>query len=51
VNPVGAHVYWTPPHSRAQILCEVVDVIADVRALPEEEAPYMVYVPFWEWPP
>jgi putative ABC transport system permease protein len=51
VNPVGAHVYWTPPDSRAQILCEVVGVIADVRALPEEEAPYMVYVPYWEWPP
>ncbi|HEX4770942.1 MAG TPA: ABC transporter permease [Bryobacteraceae bacterium] len=51
VNPVGAHVYWTPPDSKAPVLCEVVGVTADVRALPEEEAPYTVYVPYWEWPP
>jgi predicted permease len=51
VNPVGMHVYWTPPDSKAPLLCEVVGVVADVRALPEQEAPYMVYVPYWEWPP
>jgi predicted permease len=51
VNAVGAHVYWTPPGSNAPVLYEVIGVVADVRAMPEEEAPYMVYVPYWEWPP
>lgn len=51
VNAVGAHVYWTPPGSKAPVLQEVVGVVADVRAMPEEQAPYMIYVPYWEWPP
>jgi predicted permease len=51
VSAVGAHVYWTPAGSKAPVLHEVVGVVADVRARPEEEAPYMVYVPYWEWPP
>jgi hypothetical protein len=51
VNAVGAHVYWTPPGSKAPVLQEVVGVVADVRAMPQEQAPYMVYVPYWEWPP
>jgi predicted permease len=51
VNAVGAHVYWTPPGSKAPVLQEVVGVVADVRAMPEEQAPYMVYVPYWERPP
>jgi hypothetical protein len=51
VNPVGAHVYWTPPDSKAPVLYEVIGVVADVRAMPEEQAPYMMYVPYWVWPP
>jgi ABC-type antimicrobial peptide transport system permease subunit len=48
---VGAHVNWTAPGSKAPVPFEVVGVTADVRAQPEEEAPYMMYVPYWESPP
>jgi len=51
VRPVGAHLYWMPPGSKTPVWCEVIGVTADVRAQPEEEAPYMVYVPYWESPP
>jgi predicted permease len=51
VSAVGSHVYWTPPGSKAPLLYEVIGVVADVRAMPEEEAPYMAYVPYWQWPP
>ena len=51
VSPVGAHVNAKLPGSKAPVSCEVIGVTADVRAQPEEEAPYMLYVPYWEWPP
>ncbi|MBV9156192.1 MAG: ABC transporter permease [Acidobacteriaceae bacterium] len=51
VHAVGAHVYWTPPDAKAPVLYEVIGVVADVRAMPEEQAPYMMYVPYWVWPP
>jgi len=51
VSPLGAHANLRLPGSKAPVVCEVVGVTADVRAQPEEEAPYMLYVPYWEWPP
>jgi predicted permease len=51
VNPVGVHVSWTPPNSKKAVLYQVIGVIADARATPDEEAPFTVYVPYWEWPP
>jgi predicted permease len=51
VNAVGAHVSWTPPNGKAPVLYEVIGVVADVRARPEEQAPYMIYMPYWAWPP
>ena len=48
---MGAHVYWTQPDSKAPVLYEAIGVVADVRAMPEEQAPYMMYVPYWVWPP
>ncbi len=51
VNPIGAHLYWTPPDAKGLISFEVVSVMTNVRASPEEEAPSMVYVPYWVWPP
>jgi predicted permease len=51
LNAVGAHLYWTPPDSKTPVLYEVIGVVADVRAMPEEQAPYMIYVPYWVWPP
>lgn len=51
VSALGAHIYWTSPDSKTSVLYEVIGVVADVRAMPEEQAPHMVYVPYWQWPP
>ena len=51
LNPVGVHVLWTPPSSRTSVVYEVAGVVADARATPDEEAPFTVYVPYWEAPP
>ena len=51
INPVGVHIAWTPPSSRTKVRYEVIGVIADARATPDEEAPFTVYVPYWESPP
>jgi predicted permease len=51
INPVGAHVSWKPPSLEKPVVYEVVGVVADTRATPDEEAPFTVYVPYWEEPP
>jgi len=51
LNPVGAHVRYTPPGSKSPVIYEVAGVVADARAVPDEEPPFMVYVPYWDAPP
>lgn len=50
-DAVGIHIVWTPPSASKAVLYEIVGVVADARATPDEEAPFTVYVPYWEWPP
>ncbi len=51
MHPVGVHILWTPRGSHQPISYEVIGVVSDVRARPAEAAPFMVYMPYWEWPP
>ncbi|HEX4164514.1 MAG TPA: ABC transporter permease [Bryobacteraceae bacterium] len=50
-NPVGTHISWRTPNSKGDVLFEVIGVVADARATPDEPAPFTVYVPYWDWPP
>lgn len=51
LNPLDVHIYWTPPDSGKASPYHVIGVVADVRAMPDEDAPNIVYLPYWEWPP
>lgn len=49
MNAVGLHVS-NLPNGRAE-LYQVIGVVTDARAKADQEAPPMVYVPYWQWPP
>jgi putative ABC transport system permease protein len=49
MNPVGLHVS-SVPYGRGEPY-EVIGVVADARAMPDQPPPPMVYVPYWVWPP
>jgi putative ABC transport system permease protein len=50
-NPIGMHLRWHVPYTAKPLFCAVVGVVADARAEPDQEAPPIVYFPYWVWSP
>ncbi len=49
-SPLGLHMKWTTPMG-APLLYQVVGIVRDAHAKPEEKASPAVYLPYWDWPP
>ncbi len=50
-NAVGQHIRWYCPGQKAETISEVAGIVADVRSEADQQAPFMLYVPYWEFPP
>ncbi|HTV56596.1 MAG TPA: ABC transporter permease [Terriglobia bacterium] len=48
-NPIGMHLRWHIPYTAKPLFCRVTGVVADARAEADQQAPPVVYFPYWVW--
>jgi predicted permease len=51
LNPVGMHVQWRSPIGQNDTISEIAGVVKDVRIRADQQPPFLLYIPYWEWPP
>ncbi|MGH9401388.1 MAG: ADOP family duplicated permease [Terriglobia bacterium] len=50
-NPIGMHLRWHIPYTAKPLFCRVTGVVADARTEADQQAPPIVYFPYWVWSP
>jgi predicted permease len=50
-SPIGMHLRWHDPNTGKLRLCSVVGIVGDARTDADQEAPPIVYFPYWVWSP
>jgi predicted permease len=50
-NPIGMHLRWRPPGTGKTHYYRVAGIVADARTDADQQAPPMVYFPYWAWSP
>jgi putative ABC transport system permease protein len=47
----GMHIRWHIPYTAKTLFFKIVGVVGDARAEPDQNAPPMIYFPYWVWSP